>query len=128
MIESRKFVAAAILTGLAMIVAGLMLAPYGGAHAAAGRTDVVAERIGGAFAVISETQSDAAIAATVTQAPKGDRQASCAAATWPNIDASCLTTADGQPAPHVRTVTIGYQAGQNTTVLMRIPSVEVAQK
>jgi hypothetical protein len=37
-------------------------------------------------------------------------------------------TADGKPAPHVRTITVGYQAGQSTTVLLRIPTAEVAQR
>jgi hypothetical protein len=133
MIESRKFVAAAILFGLALIVAGLMLAPLnGGAHAAATRAeaDIAAARIGGAFATISDATVDPAIAAAATRAQKGDlaRAADCATATWPNIDASCLSTADGRPAPHVRTVTVGYQTGQSTTLLLRIPTAEIAQR
>jgi hypothetical protein len=132
MIESRKFVAAAILAGLALIVAGLMISPMSRAHAAStsSEADIAAQRIGGAFATISDQAVDPAIAAAATRAVKGDlaRTADCATATWPNIDASCLVTADGKPAPHVRTVTVGYQAGQSTTVLLRIPTAEVAQR
>jgi hypothetical protein len=127
MIDSRKFVAAAILFGLALIFAGLMLTPSNGARAAGqAEFDVAAERIGGAFAVISGTSNDPAPAV----AAKGDLKApaECAAETWPNIDATCLATTDGRPAPHVRTVTVGYQAGQSTTILLRIPSVEIAQR
>ncbi len=129
MIESRKFVALAILVGLALIIAGLLLSPVNGsAHAASSQTgpDVAAERIGGAFAAISAQPTDAVLAAAV----KGNfvRDAGCATATWPNIDASCLVAANGRTAPHVRTVTIGYQAGQSTTVLLRIPASEVAER
>ena len=51
MIYSRKFVAAAILLGLALVIAGLLVAPFNGsARAAAGRPDpVAADRIGAAF-------------------------------------------------------------------------------
>ncbi len=133
MIESRKFVAAAILIGLALILAGLLLSPVNGsAHAASSQpgVNVAADRIGGAFATVAGQTADPALAVAMTRAAKGDlpRNADCAAATWPNIDASCLATADGRPAPHVRTVTIGYQAGQSTTVLLRIPTAEIAQR
>ncbi len=130
MIESRKFVAAAILFGLALIIAGLVLSPSnGGAHASnRNDVDVAADRIGAAFALISEATADPTQG--VEQASKGDlpKSAGCAGATWPNIDAACLATADGRPAPRVRTITVGYQADQTTTVLLRIPSAEVAQR
>jgi hypothetical protein len=128
MIESRKFVAAAILAGLALIIAGLVIGPSDMARAASGETEVdaIAERIGGAFATISETAAEPAIEAAASQAQKGDLD--CATATWPNIDASCLSTADGRPAPQVRTITVGYQAGEATTVLLRVPAAEVAQR
>ncbi len=92
--------------------------------------DMVAERIGGAFASLPQTSVERVGADAVTFPPKGDgrRASDCAGATWPNIDAKCLSTADGSPAPHVRTITIGYQAGANTTVLLRFPSADVAQR
>jgi hypothetical protein len=131
MIQSRKFVAAAILLGLALIIAGLLIAPFNGsARASAGPTGMVSDRIGGAFAAVSEVQPDPALAAVPAQLGKGDFGVSgiCAGGVWPNIDASCLSTADGSPVPRVRTITIGYQSGENTTVLVRVPSVEMAQR
>jgi hypothetical protein len=132
MIQSRRFVAAAILFGLALIVAGLLAAPFNASARAAATIgpDVAAERIGQAFASFSEIEPDPALTAAAARVSKGDIgvPANCANAVWPNIDASCLSTADGAPAPRVRTITIGYQAGENTTVLVRIPAAEVAQR
>jgi hypothetical protein len=64
------------------------------------------------------------------RAGKGDLYAprDCAAAVWPNVDAACLTRVDGSPAQAVRTVTIGYQEGANTTVLVRMPAPEMASR
>ncbi len=81
--------------------------------------NIAADRIGRAFASLSEAAVDPAIAADA-RAPKGDFAPACANAVWPNIEAACLVAADGSPAPVVRTITIGYQAGENTTVLVRI--------
>ena len=132
MIQSRKFVAAAILMGLALIVAGLLIAPFNASARAAGQIDTgtAADRIGGAFAALSEMQPDPALAAAAARALKGDfgAAAACAGAVWPNIDAGCLSTANGAPARHVRTITIGYQADENTTVLVRVPTAEMAQR
>jgi hypothetical protein len=133
MIQSRKLVAAAILGGLALIVAGLLIAPFNAsARAAGGQTnvDIAADRIGEAFASLSGVQPEAAIAAAAVRVSKGDLAAApaCTKAVWPNIDASCLSTVDGSPAPHVRTITIGYRADQNTTILVRIPAAEVVQR
>jgi hypothetical protein len=131
MIESRKFVAAAILAGLALIVAGLVISPVnGGARAASSAdVDIAAERIGGAFAAIAEQTADTVIAAAPTRASKGDLDTTkCAGASWPNVDAACLVTSDGRPAPRVRTITVGYQSDPTTTILLRVPSAEVAQQ
>lgn len=87
-----------------------------------------ADRIGMAFASLSEAAIDPAIAAAAARAPKGDFAPACANAVWPNIEAGCLATADGRPARHVRTITIGYLAGDNTTVLVRLPAAEIAQR
>ena len=131
MIESRKFVAAAILVGIALILAGLLLAPVNAsARAATDDSNVAADRIGAAFAVISEREPAAEIAAAAALAFKGDlgAEAICAGATWPNIDASCLARADGAVSQPVRLITIGYQSGDATTVLMRVPANEVATR
>lgn len=109
---------------LPLAIAAAPAAPFNASAAVApGVTsvDVVAERIGGAFASLPKTSVERADA--VILSPKGDRRrtSDCASATWPNIDTACLSTADGSPAPHVRTITIGYQTGQNATVLLRVP-------
>ena len=129
MIESRKFVAAAILVGIALILAGLLLAPFNAsARAATDGSDAAGDRIGAAFAMISDREPVAEIAAAAALAFKGDLGAEsiCAGATWPNIDASCLARADGAISQPVRLITIGYQSGDATTVLMRVPANEVA--
>jgi hypothetical protein len=131
MIQSRKFVAAAILMGIALIIAGLLIAPFSAsANAAASQSGVVADRIGAAFSTVSDATADPALTAAAARLlKKGDLStANCAGAVWPNIDASCLSTVDGAPAKHVRTITIGYQSGENTTVLVRVPSGEVAAR
>jgi len=132
MIQSRKFVAAAILVGLALIVVGMLIAPFNApARAAAGEMgiDVASDRIGIAFASLSERDPHPAIAAAAARASKGDFGASrCNGAVWPNIDASCLSTADGSAAQPVRMITIGYQADSATTVLVRFPDGEVASR
>src|SRR5882724_13112384 len=131
MIQSRKFVAAAILVGIALIIAGLLIAPFtASASAAASPSVVAADRIGAAFATLPDAIPNSAIAAAVARLSKGDLASpvNCTGAVWPNIDASCLSTADGSPARHVRTITIGYQSGENTTVLVRVPTAEVASR
>lgn len=132
MIQSRKFVAAAILMGIALIVAGLLIAPFNATARAAATVgeDVAIDRIGGAFAAIAERAVDPAITAAAVRASKGDLgvDPSCAGAVWPNIDASCLKTTDGAPVQAVRMITIGYQSDAATTVLVRYPEGEVASR
>ena len=122
-----------------LIIAGSITAPFvlpafaaepPIANAAAAQTDIAtaADRIGRAFASLSEAEIDPAVAAAAARAPRGDFAPACASAVWPNIEAACLATADGRPASHVRTITIGYQVGDNTTVLVRIPAAEIAQR
>jgi hypothetical protein len=120
MIQSRKFVAAAILVGIALIIAGLLIAPFNAsARAAASASGTAADRIGSPLA-----------AAATADVPKGDLciSAECAGAVWPNIDAACLSKADGSAAPRVRTITIGYQTDENTTVLVRVPAEGTAKR
>ncbi len=92
--------------------------------------DIVAERIGDAFASLSKTSVGRVGADAVILSPKGDRQrtSDCASATWPNVDTACLSTADGSAVPDVGTMTIGYRAGANTTVLFRSPGAHVAAR
>ena len=86
-----------------------------------------ADRIDGAFAALQGGVLDLVIR-PVVPAPKGDFAPACSSAVWPDIDAACLATADGRPAPHVRMITTGYLAGENTIVLVRIPGARTAQR
>lgn len=130
MIQSRTFVAAAILIGLVMIAAALLAAPFNAsARAAASSDGVAADRIGAAFAALAEMESNPAIVSAAVRETKRDFGVpNCDGAVWPNIDAACLTRVDGAPARPARLVTIGYQAGDSTTVLMRLPAAEVAAR
>ena len=96
----------------------------------ASETDIVVDRIGGAFASASNIAVAPAILAAAARALKGNLAfvLACANAVWPNIDAACLATADGRPAPRVRMITIGYQNDANTTVIVHIPVAAVAQR
>jgi hypothetical protein len=118
-----------------LVVGGLISAPFalpalaigGPLNASGAEADVViADRIGRAFASLSEATVEPENAAAVAGAPKGDFAPACANAPWPNIEAGCLAAANGHPASHIRTITIGYQAGDNITVLVRIPAAEIA--
>jgi hypothetical protein len=130
MIQSRKFVAAALLVGIALIIAGVLIAPFNASARAAATVgeDRIVDRIGAAFSTLSERDVDPALVAAAVQAAKGDlgTDASCAAGVWPNIDPSCLRTADGSRAHDVRMITIGYESDAGTTVLVRYPELEVA--
>jgi hypothetical protein len=132
MIKSTKFLAAAALTGLVLGVAGLATAPVAtSANAAAGQGgDFVSDRIGGAFASIVEIAPDQALTDAAARVAKGDflGKPGCLGAVWPNISPECLTTAEGAPVEAVRTVTVGYQEGESTTILMRMPAPEVASR
>ena len=118
-----------------LILAGAISAPFAlpalavePLNASGAATVIAADRIGRAFASLSEAAIDPAIAAAAARVPKGDFAPACANAVWPDIEAECLATADGRPARQVRTVTIGHQAGENTTILVRIPLAEIAQR
>lgn len=132
MIQSRKIVAAAILFGLALIVAGLLIAPFNASARAAATVgpDVASDRIGIAFASLSERTADPAMQAAAVRASKGDLgiDPACAGAVWPNIDASCLTMSDGERAQNVRMISIGYQSDASTTVIVRYPVGEFASR
>jgi len=131
MIQSRKIVAAAILVGIALIIAGLLIAPFNAsARAAASAPGVPADRIGAAFTPVTDITPDVALSAVAARVSKGELgiSAKCAGAVWPDIDISCLSTADGSPAPRVRSITIGYQAGENTSVLVRVPIEGMAKR
>lgn len=56
--------------------------------------------------------------------------ANCAAQTWPNIPHGCLTSADGRPVRQAaRMITVeDRREGERTSVLVRLPAVDVARR
>jgi hypothetical protein len=132
MTKSTGILVAGTTLGFALAIAGLA-APFNTAASAAAdqqSADYAAARIGAAFAVVANATPESRLQAAEGQAAKGDLGVApdCIAQAWPNIAADCLTTADGSQAPKVRFVTIGYQAEDATTVLMRVPSYDVAAR
>jgi len=68
-----------------------------------------------------------------TAAGKGDslRAAplACTTQAWPHVSRECLVAADGTPArASVRTITMERREGVNTSVLVRMPAPELAQR
>ena len=127
MIQSSKIVAAA-LTGLILAAAGLAAIPSDGSARGvdADSAAIAAERIATAFALAPAASTDA----SARIARKGDLGArpACFGGTWPDVTPGCLTLADGSAAPAIRSVTIGFQTGESTTVLMRMPASRAASR
>ena len=118
MTPSKTLIATVVLFGFVLAAIALVAAPFNTSASAAvghGDPDAIAERIGGAFAAIGESSTDA---------EKGDLvvASDCAVQTWPHVASDCIVTDDGSPAPDARFVTVGYQAGETETVLLRLPA------
>lgn len=133
MTRSKTLFATLAIAGTAVAIASFAAAPFNAsARAAASHADtgIIAERIGGAFATVDMAEDDQAARATVVRAQKGDLGAApgCESQTWPAIASNCLTTADGSAASEARFVTIGYQAGDSETVLLRVPAERTAAR
>jgi hypothetical protein len=61
--------------------------------------------------------------------PLGGSPDSCAAQAWPHIPQECLAPVAGAPIRKtVRTVTVERREGANTSVLVRVPSPDIAQR
>ena len=107
----KALTAGTLLAGVAVSASIAFSAPTGtpfdlGTRIAS-ETDVsiIVDRIGDAFVSASSVVVDPAIVAAAAQASKGNLAfiPACASAVWPNIEATCLATADGRPAsgrPH----------------------------
>jgi hypothetical protein len=111
-----SFAAAAIT--LSLTAAGVLAVPLDGADAGLGSADL-AHRLG-----VSPLDVAAGPAA------KGDffERPGCFGQVWPDITPECLVKAAGAAAAPVRTVTMGYQIGEATTVLVRIPALTTATR
>ncbi len=56
-------------------------------------------------------------------------QRACASQAWPNVAPECLEAAHGTPVRSgVRMITVEQREGANTSVLVRVPSPELAQR
>ena len=127
--QSRTILVAA-LAGFAMTVTSVSVAALSGTASAQAPTDVVAERIAVAFAAAPRTQADPAIHAAAARMNKGDLLVPppCAGQRWPDIAPGCLVASDGTGIRPVRTVTLGYQTGESSSVLIRMPAPQVASR
>lgn len=127
-----KALFAVVAIAVAATVGGFLATPLNGSARAAGQADaeLVAERIGAAFAVVHMTEAAPAVRAAAVRSAKGDlpRSLGCKAQTWPDVDVGCLVNADGSPAAKARFVTVGSQTGETETVLLRIPASLVASR
>jgi hypothetical protein len=53
----------------------------------------------------------------------------CASQAWPNISRECLVAETGTPVRKAaRTITIEKREGANTSILVRVPSAEIASR
>jgi hypothetical protein len=55
-------------------------------------------------------------------------QGACASQAWPNIASECLESAGTPVRRGVRMITVEQREGANTSVLVRVPSPEFAQR
>jgi hypothetical protein len=123
-----SLLAAAALGSSAAVAAAALLSPLAPAYAGSG--NIADARIEMAFASAAAHQGDGELATAAVPSRKGDmlRRPSCADQVWPNIAPNCLVTADGAAPRPVRYVTIGYQSDSSTTVLVRMPALEIAAR
>ena len=59
---------------------------------------------------------------------RADRSRACMSQAWPHIDPECLQRADGTARRSVPMITVEERSGANTSVLVRIPTPEIAQR
>ena len=130
MIQSRTVLAGAAIA-LGLTAAALSAAASGGSARAEAPANLAAERIDVAFALAPKTEAAPAIkAAAAARTGKGDLLAkpACAGQLWPDVSRDCLVKSDGTAVQPVRSVTVGYQADANTTILIRMPAQQVASR
>jgi hypothetical protein len=123
-----SLLAVAALGSSAAVAAATLISPLAPAYA--GSANIADARIEMAFASATVQGDGGDPAMASVPAKKGDmlRRPSCADQVWPNIAPNCLVTADGAAPRAVRYVTIGYQSDPSTTVLVRMPALEVAAR
>ena len=127
----RTMLSAAAAIGLSMTAAGVMAVPLNGAIGLNAEQAVVADRVSISFAGLpAALDVPPAIEAAAGRVAKGDflERPGCFGQVWPDITPECIAKASGAAAAPVRTVTIGYQVGDATTVLVRVPALQTASR
>ena len=128
--QSRKILVAAVL-GLGVAASALSATVLNAsASVVAGGGDLTADRIAAVFASLPVAEVDPAIQAAAARSAKGDLfvAPACADQKWPQITSECLVGTEGGTPRQGRTITVGYQAGEATTVLIRVPAPQVASR
>lgn len=129
--KSRNIVPAAALIGLSLMVAGLAPVPFSDAREFDGSVDDgITQRLSDGYLGLPEPAADTAIEAAAAQAAKGDflERPGCFGQVWPDISPDCLAKVGSTPRLAARTVTIGYRIGEASSVLIRMPAPEVAER
>jgi hypothetical protein len=130
MFASRKTLVATALFGLGVCMTVGALAPFAASARVSGTVNdmnLAARRIDAAFATV--TSERATSTELAVRLGKGDLQvkSGCADQKWPDIAPECLVGRNRAAHP-VRMITIGYQTGNATSVLVRMPAPEVASR
>jgi hypothetical protein len=116
--KTRNILSFAAAVALSLTAAGVMAVPLHSDDTGLGSADL-ADRFG-----VHRVE----VAAGPT--PKGNffDRPGCFGQVWPDITPECLVKATGAAAAPVRTVTMGYQVGEATTVLVRVPALNTASR
>ena len=116
--KTRNILSFAAAVALSLTAAGVMAVPLHGDDTGSSSAEL-AERLG-----VSSVDLAAGLA------DKGDffERPGCFGQVWPDITPECLVKAAGAAAAPVRTVTMGYQIGEATTVLVRVPALNTATR
>lgn len=89
-------------------------------------------RIEGAFRAAAAAAVQESRFETVTRAAqKRDRlrlHAACTSQTWPSLSSECLAGTGPRSRPPIRTVTVEYRLGDNTSVLVRLPAQQAGSE
>jgi hypothetical protein len=122
---------AAAFVILATASTALMALPYLADGHASEERDSPAARVAQGFEVAGEAsvrqELIEAMAAIARRTDKLSAAAPCGAQTWPDIASGCLVGAGDQASDQrIRTVTIQYRLGANSSALVRIPVQQLA--
>jgi hypothetical protein len=131
MMNSRNILSLITAVGLSLTAAGVMAVPLNGAGPANASDADVTQRVSLGFAAAPvHAAVPGALEAAAGRVAKGDffERPGCFGQVWPEISAECLSKVAGLTSLPARTVTIGYQIGDATTVLVRMPAPQVASR